>query len=83
MVGYDAASMPEEGSSGRRTVRFPIRAIPRESLRLLPPESFSPMRVWKASRPIEQMTWETLCSGKSKNSPDLKEEASPTLEQTV
>ena len=43
MVGFDAASMPEEGSSRRRTVGFPMRAMPRQSLRLLPRESFSPI----------------------------------------
>ena len=83
MVGFDVASMPEEGSSRRRTVGFHMRAMPRESLRSLPPEGFSPMRVWKASSSTARMTWETLCSCKRKNSPELIEEASPMLEHTV
>ena len=82
MVGFNAASIPVEGSSRRRTVGFHMRATPRESLRLLPPESFSPMRVWKALRPTAR-AWEPLCSCKRKNSPDRTEETSPTQEHNV
>ena len=42
--------MPEEGSSRRRTVGFHMRAMPRESLRLLPPEGLESFEVDSAGQ---------------------------------
>lgn len=44
MTRLDAASRPLEGSSRSKTDGFPIRAMARDSLRLVPPDSFCARR---------------------------------------
>lgn len=62
MMRLAAASSPEEGSSSNTTVGLPIKAMPRESLRLLPPERARAMRSRNCVRPTARMTCSTLYS---------------------